>query len=123
MQGQNPQGQSNQRNNPFTLVFYYVPEDKDELATPNAFIINRDMDDITLNDIKTGFPLEGDFFFRFKYRYNNASVWLDLSNHKCPVPKFDGKIIIKVTRTVPKNTVFEELGASPAEVQQKSSIE
>ena len=68
------------------------------------------MDSITLNDIKSGFPLDGEFFFRFKYRYNNASVWLDLSNHKCPVPKFDGKIIIKVTRMVAKITALEELG-------------
>ena len=72
------------------------------------------MDDINLNDIKTGFPMEGEFFFRFKYRYNGASVWLDLSNHKCPVPKFDGKVIVKVTRQNPKNTVLEELNALKA---------
>ena len=78
---------------------------------PNAFIINKELDQITLNDVKSGFPMEGEFFFRFKYRYNSASVWLDLSNHKCPVPKFDGKIIVKVTRQAPKNTVLEELEA------------
>ena len=78
---------------------------------PNAFIVNKEQDEITLNDIKAGFPLEGEFFYRFKYRYNNASVWLDLSNHKCPVPKFDGKIIMKATRLVPKNTHLEELTA------------
>ena len=55
--------------------------------------------------------MEGEFFFRFKYRYNSASVWLDLSNHKCAVPKFDGKIIVKVTRQTAKNTVLEELNA------------
>ena len=78
---------------------------------PNAFIINKELDQITLNDVKHGFPMEGEFFFRFKYRYNSASVWLDLSNHKCPVPKFDGKIIVKVTRQTAKNTVLEELEA------------
>jgi hypothetical protein len=26
----------------FTLVFYYVPEDKDELNMPNAFAVQKD---------------------------------------------------------------------------------
>ena len=69
--------------------------------------------------------MEGEFFFRFKYRYNSASVWLDLSNHKCAVPKFDGKIIVKVTRQTAKNTVLEELNAMKASTtaRAKSSIE
>ena len=92
---------------------------------PNAFIINKELDHITLNDVKQGFPMEGEFFFRFKYRYNSASVWLDLSNHKCPVPKFDGKIIVKVTRQTAKNTVLEELEAMKVSAGRgaKSSIE
>ncbi len=32
----------------FTLVFYYVPEDKDELSTPNAFAVPKAQDEITL---------------------------------------------------------------------------
>jgi hypothetical protein len=32
----------------FTLVFYYIPEDKDELTTPNAFAVPKNQDDITL---------------------------------------------------------------------------
>ena len=56
--------------------------------------------------------MEGEFFYRFKYRYNNASVWLDLSNQKCPVPKFDNKIIIKATRMVPKLTKLQESEAA-----------
>ena len=48
-----------------------------------------------------------------------------MSNHKCPVPKFDGKIIIKATRSVAKITVLEELNAAraPENVRQKSNIE
>jgi hypothetical protein len=92
----------------FTLVFYYVPEDKDELSTPNAFAVPKAQDEITLQDIEDVFPLTGEFFFRFKYKYNNASVWLDLSNRTCKVPKCDGKIIMKVTRKVPKDIMFKE---------------
>jgi hypothetical protein len=54
----------------FTLVFYYIPEDKDELTMPNAFAVQKEITDITLADIETLFPLQGDFFYRFKYKYN-----------------------------------------------------
>ena len=94
--------------NNFTLVFYYVPEDKDELNMPNAFAVQKDLNDITLADIEQLFPLDGDFFFRFKYKYNNQSVWLDLNNRNCKVPKCDGKIIMKVTRKIAKDTMFQE---------------
>jgi hypothetical protein len=87
---------------PFTLVFYYIPEDLDDLATPNAFAINKNADEITLTDIEQNFPLPGDFIYRFKYKYNGTSVWMDLSNKKCRVPKIDNKIILKVTRKIAK---------------------
>ena len=56
----------------FTLVFYYVPEDFDELGTPNAYAIPKAIGEITLGDIEQAFPLgEGSqFHFRFKYKYN-----------------------------------------------------
>lgn len=84
----------------FTLVFYYIPEDCDDLRMPNAFAINKTVDNITLPDIESAFPLEseGGFIYRFKYKVNGNSVWLDLTNRKCKVPKVDGKIILKVTR-------------------------
>ena len=81
-----------------------MPEDKDELSTPNAFLIQSELNSITLEMIEKQFPLSGDFFFRFKYQHAGANVWLDLSNRRCPVPKYDGKIIIKVTRKVAKYT-------------------
>ena len=36
----------------FTLVYYYIPEDLDELGTPNAFAIPKAVNDITLMDIE-----------------------------------------------------------------------
>ena len=94
---------------PFTLVYYYIPEDKDELTTPNAFAVQKPIDNITLQDIEDKFPLEGEFFFRFKYLYMNAKVWLDLSNKKCSVPKCDKKVIMKVTRKFPKYTTEDSV--------------
>lgn len=55
----------------FTLVFYYLPEDKDDLAMPNAYAIPKNLTDITLADIESLFPLEGEFHFRFKYKYSS----------------------------------------------------
>ena len=98
----------------FTLVFYYIPEDFDELSTPNAYAIPKPLADITLTDIEQLFPLCKDkmksnedcpFHFRFKYKYNAQSVWLDLNNKRVKVPKCDGKIIMKVTRRNPKYTL------------------
>ena len=87
------------------MVFYYVPEDGDVLSSPNAFIIRRALNEVTLEMIEQQFPMDGDYFFRFKYSHSGQTVWLDLSNKKCPVPKYDGKIIIKVTRKVAKNVL------------------
>jgi len=108
----------------FTLVFYYIPEDLDELAMPNAYAVPKNINDITLMDIEKLFPLsqdqvkrrgqqaaedeEGPFHFRFKYKYNGVSVWLDLNNKRVKVPKCDGKIIMKVTRRNPKYTMGED---------------
>ena len=44
-----------------TLVFYHIPEDKDDLQMPNAFAVPKDVKTITLNDIEKLFPLEGEY--------------------------------------------------------------
>jgi hypothetical protein len=62
---------------------------------------------VTLTDIEKSFPLQGEFIFRFKYKYNGATVWMDLSNKKCKVPKVDNRIFLKVTRKVAKYTVSQ----------------
>ena len=41
----------------FTLVFYYIPEDFDELGTPNAYAVPKNVNEITLQDIEQLFPL------------------------------------------------------------------
>ena len=88
---------------PHSMVFYYVPEDKDELSMPNAFVIKAPLSEITLDKIEKQFPMDGDFMFRFKYNHAGSTVWLDLANKTCPVPKYNNQIIIKVTRKVPKD--------------------
>ena len=105
----------------FTLVFYHIPEDFDDPKVPNAFAVQKAIDDITLTDIENYFPLPGDFIFRFKYKYNNATVWMDLTNKKCRVPKVDDKIIIKVTRKIPKYTVSSQTESKQQEEAPKAT--
>ena len=111
----------------FTLVFYYVPEDYDELSTPNAYAIPKPVNDITLTDIEALFPLKAKkdnadipYHFRFKYKYNGQSVWLDLNNKRVKVPKCDGKIIMKVTRKQPKYVLPQGDTASAPEPKPSS---
>ncbi len=82
----------------FTLVFYYVPEDKDDVDVPNAFGIKKAIQDLRLTDIQAQFPLEGQYHFRFKYKHGTEYVWLDLVNPNCKIPMIDGRIVMKVTR-------------------------
>jgi hypothetical protein len=80
-----------------TLVYYYLPEDRDESEKLNAFIIYKDRD-IKINDIKENFPLPGKYYYRFKFKFQEKIVWIDLGNPDANLPMFDGKIIMKVTR-------------------------
>ena len=60
----------------FTLVFYIIPEDLDDLTIPNAFAIPKESSEITIADIESFFPLEGKFQFRFQYLHGDQVVWL-----------------------------------------------
>lgn len=48
-----------------TNIFYYLPEDNEELSVLNTYTIQKAVDEITLTDIKTYFPLPGEYHFRF----------------------------------------------------------
>ncbi len=61
-----------------TLVHYFVPEDFDSEEEPNVYFINKRVSEITLADVRSSFPLRGEYLIRFKYRYNKNLVWIDL---------------------------------------------
>ncbi|CAI2383064.1 unnamed protein product [Moneuplotes crassus] len=87
----------------FTLVFYYIPEDKDDLKIPNAYAIPKDVNEITLNDIESFFPFKEKFHFRFQFQHGDQVVWLDLNKKNVKVPQYKNKIIMKVSREVKKD--------------------
>uniref|UniRef100_A0A7S4Q5L5 DIX domain-containing protein n=1 Tax=Alexandrium monilatum TaxID=311494 RepID=A0A7S4Q5L5_9DINO len=82
------------------LIYYHIPEDKDEADVPNAFPVLKAGGEIRLQDIRAKFPLPGKYHFRFKMRLGDtaAALWMDVTNEDSQVPLFDGKIVAKVTR-------------------------
>mmetsp|Transcript_109749 Transcript_109749/g.291519 ORF Transcript_109749/g.291519 Transcript_109749/m.291519 type:complete len:174 (-) Transcript_109749:81-602(-) len=82
------------------LIYYYIPEDKDEADIPNAFPVLKPGGQIQLRDIRAKFPLPGKYHFRFKMRLGDtvSALWMDVTNEDSQVPMFDGRIVAKVTR-------------------------
>ena len=60
--------------------------------------INMSQEEVQISDIRAMFPLEGEYIFRFKYKYNNTILWMDLPNDSAKIPIFNGKIFVKATR-------------------------
>jgi len=81
----------------FCLVYYYVPEDKDDPEFPNAFGVNNSVDDLKVPEIRKLFPLEGEYIFRFKAKVGTSNVWMDIKEES-RIPLFNGRIIMKATR-------------------------
>jgi hypothetical protein len=81
-----------------SLIYYFVPEDKEDQEKLNAFIIYKDIESLRLNDIGDNFPLPGMYIFRFKFKFDNKNVWIDFNNADAKLPRFDNKIIIKASR-------------------------
>ncbi len=81
-----------------TAVFYFVPEDGDDVKSPNVFSLGRAADKVRLGDVKKTFPLPGAYHFRFKKAFKSTFVWMDVLDDFEVVPRFDGAILAKVSR-------------------------
>jgi hypothetical protein len=84
-----------------TYVFYHLPSDRDDPDHPNAYQINKNVDDVTLQDVRENFPLPGKYHFRFKVRLgdSNNSYWLDVNDDSKIVPALGPRrIVAKVLR-------------------------
>lgn len=60
--------------------------------------ITKTIESITIKDIKSTFPLSGEYIFRCRYKTNHSTVWLDISNDGSQLPLFNNRIFIKATR-------------------------
>jgi hypothetical protein len=81
-----------------TLIYYHVPEDKDDPDVPNMFAIPISKYNLKLTHIYHYFPLKGTYNFRFKFAHESFIVWLDLAGLDSKLPIFKDKIYIKATR-------------------------
>ncbi len=81
-----------------SVIYYYIPEDREDPDKLNAFVISKDLDSIKIDDIKENFPLPGDYYFRFKFKFQNKNVWIDFNNPDAILPRYENKVIMKVTR-------------------------
>ncbi|CAK81898.1 unnamed protein product (macronuclear) [Paramecium tetraurelia] len=114
----------------FTLIYYVVPQDNDDVEIPNAFGIGKQVDQITLKDIKTSFPLQGEYIFRFRYKTSHNTVWLDLPTDTAQIPLFNSRILIKATRIswdIKNNqnqstSSSQQLNASPQQQNQNQPV-
>ena len=80
-----------------TFVYYFIPEDNENENKMNIFIIYKNYKDVKIQDIKDNFPLPGEYIFRFKFEFMDKNVWIDFNNPSGTLPKYDGKIIMKVS--------------------------
>ena len=86
-----------------TFVYYFIPEDNENESKMNLFIIYKNPKEVKIQDIKENFPLPGEYHFRFKFEFMERSVWIDFNNPNGALPKYDGRIIMKVSRLSWKN--------------------
>ena len=82
----------------FTMVFYFIPQDSENIQDLNAFGIQKDIGQITQGDIRNLFPLPGIYHFRFRNYIDGKIAWMDLNADECKALVWQGKIIMKVTR-------------------------
>ena len=59
-------------------------------------------DDIKIQDIRKSFPLEGEYYFRFRFNYNKNVVWLDINSEDCKyLIQFKYNLSLKLKGKIP----------------------
>jgi len=88
-----------------TDVYYVVPADGDQFEHPNVFTVKCSVKKLTLSRITKSFPIPGRYHFRFKMKWRDTYVWLDVTEPSVKVPLFEGKVCIKAARIRTKTKV------------------
>jgi len=85
------------------MIRYFIPSDGDDPDHPNVFRITNNPNPIKLQHIKEGFPLPGEYHFRFKKKLGKTVVWVDVTKAQEAVPLCDGVVMVKVERLSASN--------------------
>jgi len=85
-------------------VKYFIPEDGDDAQHPNVFVMAENGNGITLSQIKTRFPLPGEYHFRLFKEIDRMRVWMDIMDDSAVLPVENGTILLKVSRIIGQPT-------------------
>ncbi|CAM9739588.1 unnamed protein product, partial [Ectocarpus sp. 12 AP-2014] len=80
---------------------YFVPADGDDPSHPNVFQLPSGLvgsGSVRCGDVERHFPLPGRYHFRFKKKFRDAFVWVDMADPGAAVPSCDGVFTAKITR-------------------------
>ncbi|CAM9474318.1 unnamed protein product, partial [Scytosiphon promiscuus] len=80
---------------------YYIPSDGDDPSHPNVFQLPSGLvgsGSVRCGDVERHFPLPGRYHFRFKKKFRDAFVWVDMADPASAVPSCDGVFTAKITR-------------------------
>eukprot|EP00903_Cladosiphon_okamuranus_P021641 g19895.t2 len=83
------------------MIRYFIPADGDDPSHPNVFQLPSGLvgsGTVRFGDVERNFPLPGRFHFRFKKKFRDAFVWVDMPDPAAPVPACDGVFTAKITR-------------------------
>eukprot|EP00929_Paragymnodinium_shiwhaense_P096923 TRINITY_DN5866_c0_g1_i1.p1 TRINITY_DN5866_c0_g1~~TRINITY_DN5866_c0_g1_i1.p1 ORF type:complete len:174 (+),score=43.26 TRINITY_DN5866_c0_g1_i1:177-698(+) len=100
------------------MVYYWLPGDNDESEHPNVFHMQSVDKAVKLRDIRSKFPLPGSYHFRFKMKWEQNAVWMDVTNEDSSVPLFDDKIFAKVLRVTWDGQANGKASGAPAPAAQ-----
>lgn len=82
-----------------TKIYYIIPEDGDDEAHPNVFIVPLPQNQVKVKDVKKSFPLkQHHYHFRFKRQLQNKFIWLDVVDDFATPPNYEGLFFCKVVR-------------------------
>ncbi|CAN0422583.1 unnamed protein product, partial [Pylaiella littoralis] len=80
---------------------YFIPSDEDDPSHPNVFQLPSGLvgsGSVRCGDVERHFPLPGRYHFRFKKKFRDAHVWVDMADPGAAVPSCDGVFTAKITR-------------------------
>eukprot|EP00914_Ancora_sagittata_P032909 GHVO01066420.1.p1 GENE.GHVO01066420.1~~GHVO01066420.1.p1 ORF type:complete len:146 (+),score=17.74 GHVO01066420.1:89-526(+) len=107
---------SNMRSTPPCFVYYYIPGDHDESDHPNAYSIGKIPSQVCLRDIKESFPLPGEYHFRFKTKFENSFIWIDVHDNKTTVPQYRQNMIFMKALRLSWNSKSQAMRSNPTGV-------
>jgi hypothetical protein len=79
-------------------VKYFIPEDGDDERFPNLFTFGGSGSSVTLNQVRSAFPVPGRYHFRYLRKLGSTTVWMDAVDESDSIPVLNSTLFLKVSR-------------------------